>query len=364
MIVKSNNIPKRDAIAAGRYVLRKGDNELPPKVIIGDPHEQAYDAQALAEAADVKYSLRHVQINPTITLTELQIKAAIEKYIDTLDIDTEQHDISATIHTKQRSDDSKGGHHIHLLITHCSHTNLKTLNSSYTRMKNERVARELEIMFAAYGEEQVRGRWGKRVIHAIENDQTPGNELANIEMVSKLKAAGIHEGDIGRSSYRPGVAQRELKRGLNLPRFEQKLKAIFARNIGHRAALKQALDLCDVFNIVMMMGNKKGFIVFKHKDKIISSLDRLSKIPREQMKEIAADIIAANGATRIITNSVIEALPITERDITHDIEQEETTTYSDPSTWVTGVTMQDYLSNLNDEYGIEDDDVSDDPSLD
>ena len=81
-------------------MLRKGDNELQGVMRI----RMSSLTHGRWLSGDVKYSLRHVQINPTITLTELQIKAAIEKYIDVLDIDTEQHDISATIHTKQRSD--------------------------------------------------------------------------------------------------------------------------------------------------------------------------------------------------------------------------------------------------------------------
>lgn len=310
MIIKSNNMPTGDCINLGNYVLRQGENEALPVVLFGDPHAQAYDATALASAAMVKYGMRHVQISPSKILDKEQLMLCVQRYLEVHEID-EGHEYSVTLHTKQRADEADS-HHLHLLITQCHSDTLKTLNTSYTKMKNERLSRELEVRF---GENQVRGRWGKAAMKYISDDQTLG-ELERAEIVSKMRESGLHSGDIGMTQYRSSVAQRAKRkdRNFSLPVFALAIKRIITDTNQPKSRRQRLLDafyICSQMNVKMKFGRKPGYLLFEHEGDILSSLNRVAKISVAEMGAYVRMLQSVSGEGQTtITKTMIEKLPL------------------------------------------------------
>ncbi len=173
MIIKTSRVPTGHTNKIAKYVAAKGENER-VDWLCGHPD----DIQIMGEISKLSgkaFSVRHVVLAPQVRLDHTQLAQVIKAYCQEYRVpDSSVRRLCLIRHVKPRASTECTNVHWHLAIPETDPLSLRVLNSSFTRIRDEKLSRMSELML---GHPIVPGRFTKQVFEALKKEQ-PNLDLA------------------------------------------------------------------------------------------------------------------------------------------------------------------------------------------
>lgn len=166
MIVKSSRIPAGRTRVIARYLAAEADNER-----IRWRRGSEEDVETLgrmAVATGKPFGVRHIVISPEVDLVGRQLAEvlqAIQWEYKVSDIALSQSCIVE--HTKLRARQGRAVAHFHLALSELDLLTGRVMDSRFTRVRDEKIARFLELKF---GHPPTPGRFNGQVLRALQHD--------------------------------------------------------------------------------------------------------------------------------------------------------------------------------------------------
>lgn len=192
MIIKSSRIPVGRARAMAAYLTDHGDNEA-VKWRRGRPEDINWMSLA-AETSGQVFAVRHVIIAPEFELSSTDLRhavLAITREYRLSDLSLSQ--VCVVEHLKARSGLETGAAHFHLALPEYDLDTNRVLDSRFTRMRDEKLARMLELQL---GHSAGVGRFNREIYRVLKQDHA-GIDLAPFQnaLEHASAAAGHSEKD-------------------------------------------------------------------------------------------------------------------------------------------------------------------------
>lgn len=269
MIIKQTRIRTGGTSTALDYIQAMGENE-DVELLYGDPSSLARFVNTMSSMNNHAFVLRHFIISPEQELNDVQIERCIEAIQD--EFDTGDRPYVVARHKKIRADENDASH-IHIMMAE-SNTSGRVLTNKNNYKRNEKICRNLELEF---GLKIVQGRHNKFAVMNTEDKDAQ----------SALTDSGIMDGDLPMAAYTNAMRAKARKCNLDLPSFHLALKAVKSINIDNpreRAEfiVKKLLDA----DVSIKEGKKKGVLVLFKDDVELGSLERLSKLSKNEISDI------------------------------------------------------------------------------
>lgn len=173
MIIKTSRVPTGHTNKIAKYLAAKGENER-VDWLCGHPD----DIQIMGEISKLSgkaFSARHVVLAPQVRLDHTQLAQVIKAYCQEYRVpNSSVRRLCLIRHMKPRASTECTNVHWHLAIPETDPLSLRVLNSSFTRIRDEKLSRMSELML---GHPIVPGRFTKQVLEALKKEQ-PNLDLA------------------------------------------------------------------------------------------------------------------------------------------------------------------------------------------
>jgi hypothetical protein len=166
VIIKSSRIPADRNRVIARYFAAEADNES-----IRWRRGSAEDVEALggmAGATGRPFGVRHIVVAPEVDLVGRQLietLRAIQTEYGVSDIALSQSCIVE--HTKLKAGQGRAVPHFHLAFPELDLLTYRVMDSRFTRMRDEKIARLLELRF---GHPPIPGRFNAQVLEALHQE--------------------------------------------------------------------------------------------------------------------------------------------------------------------------------------------------
>jgi hypothetical protein len=203
---------------------------------------------ALGHSRGIKKSLIHMMVSPSIALTADQERATIEKVRAIYNIPAD-HPVVVVQHTKPGAYDRPA--HYHLVFPRVDQHTGRCISDKFSRVKNERISRELEIDF---DHPQVVGKFNKSIHRALETERPDIAERVdpNARPPNKAAAQGVDE------------KQHAASKGADIAAFDREVLDAWTRGKGNAIVIAKALaaksiSLAEGDKTVMVVDQVTGF---------------------------------------------------------------------------------------------------------
>lgn len=266
---------ERDKIRLSAH-LAKTENEEAILAVVGNciaatisESIQIMEIYRDASKSGAKAALHHVTINPAKDIPREKLVEAAQRV--RLELDRENcRPFAIVIHRKERAEPNGGSReHAHLVLGAVDAVG-KSLDDSWTKVRTERVARELEYDF---GENPLLGRHHKSVLNALCRSRPE-------VYVWLLDAFGPNP-EKPQSAISPAARNLARSQNLNLPKAKAKVRAIWesSHSFGEfQAGLQQS-------GLRIVAGDKPGvWVILDQKHRLVGAANRILKIRRAQFK--------------------------------------------------------------------------------
>jgi hypothetical protein len=252
--------------------LAKTENEIAILAEIGnliaDNLSEAIEVmEVYRSASPANTALHHITINPARDLKRERLIEAVHRVRLELDPDGER-PFAIVIHQKKRAEVGGSKEHAHLILAGVDARG-KALDDGWTKVRTERVARELEYDL---GERALLGRHHRAVLRALSKTRP--------EVYLWLLDAFGADPEKPQSAISPSA--RDLARGqnLNLPKAKANVRSVWqtANTFDEfRAGLNRVGLRIDP-------GKKPGvFIIVDSKERFIGAADRILRVGRRDL---------------------------------------------------------------------------------
>jgi len=250
MIIKSTRVQTKSGVYnLSNHLLNKRHENEEIRLLEGSEADfETFHKEAILDGS--KYAFRHFSINPGCDWTYEQQLKAVDKIKQ--EYQAESHPHLLVRHSKKLCDGTKN-EHLHLVLP--ERFNGRTLSSSWSYARNEKISRECEFEF---GHEIVVGKHNKSSAYFVSN-----KNLKNILLENSIK-------QMPKASFSSIEHQKAKRQGLDLPKTKKLIKELHAQSDGFgafHAALKE-------HGFVIGSG-KKTAIVENLEGEFIGSLNRL-----------------------------------------------------------------------------------------
>ncbi|MBL3705574.1 hypothetical protein GI582_23000 [Sulfitobacter sp. BDSS02] len=168
MIIKSSRIPTTRTRAIARYLDAKGDNET-----ITWLRGSAADIKMMGLAAGIAgrvYAVRHIILSPERELKPSGLKfflAALQREYGVSDLSFSQACVVG--HQKRRAGEGRGATHFHIALPEFDLETSRVMDSRFTRMRDEKLARSLELRLH---HPSCVGRFNREVWHQLHREDS------------------------------------------------------------------------------------------------------------------------------------------------------------------------------------------------
>ncbi len=167
MIIKTSRIPTGHTNKIAQYLAAKGENER-VYWLCGHPD----DIQVMGEISKLAgkaFSVRHVVLAPQVRLDHTQLAQVIKAYCQEYRVPNFSiRRLCLIKHMKPRASMECTNVHWHLAIPETDPLSLRVLNSSFTRIRDEKLSRITELML---GHPIVPGRFTKQVFQVLKKER-------------------------------------------------------------------------------------------------------------------------------------------------------------------------------------------------
>ncbi|MDO6481875.1 hypothetical protein [Shimia thalassica] len=187
MIIKSSRILAHHGSKIAHYFGDQGENELV--------------SWALGDAADIElmsliarysgklFGVRHIVIAPESDVPFSAVQTVVGEIFEEYEVSNLcRNQACLVMHQKTRSGAGGSDKHFHLAIPEFDPVSRRVLSSRYTKMRDEKLARILELKL---GHRPIVGRHNRLVLEAIEREDP---DLDSQPFVDALKSAALDQG--------------------------------------------------------------------------------------------------------------------------------------------------------------------------
>ncbi len=166
MIIKSSRIPATRTKAITEYLTRPGDNEA-----VAWRRGSASDIEWMglaAQTAGQVFAVRHVIIAPEVAMSSEDLRAAVQAVGYEYEVSNLALSQACIVeHVKERAGQGGRAAHFHVALPELDLATGRVMNSRYTRLRDEKLARMLELRL---GHPCRTGRFNREVYRALERD--------------------------------------------------------------------------------------------------------------------------------------------------------------------------------------------------
>ncbi|QND71951.1 hypothetical protein HB776_12460 [Tardiphaga robiniae] len=219
-----------------------------------------------ASASRAGAALHHVTINPAKNISREQLVQAVHKIRLELDPDGTR-PFAIVIHRKKRSEAGGADEHAHLVLGAVDAIG-KSLDDGWTKIRTERVARELEYEL---GEPALCGRHHRAVLKALYGKRPD-------VYLWLLNALGP-DPEKPQSAISPAARNRARGQNLNLPKAKASVRAIWQKSENvdsFRNGLSQ-------IGLRIVAGERSNvFVIVDEKGRLIGAANRILQTRREK----------------------------------------------------------------------------------
>ncbi|GAL96145.1 hypothetical protein APA32_01710 [Acetobacter tropicalis] len=252
-----------------RHVFHGSDNEN-IEVLQGSEFDVRSEL-GRAKAVGSQYAVRHVKISSYEDMTDQQALEVVRMYANEFRTDP----ATATIvkHTKQRADRKASHQHYHAYFPEVM-SNGKILDSSFSKIREEKIARIAEIDF---GHAPVVGKHNASVIKDLEKS----GQKSYADTIRK-NTPSLDPKEAPDSSYSEKQFRRSKVRGINLNEVRQTLKdlRISSESFG------QMIEQLDDMGLHIKKGDKANtYIIVTHDKHILGSANRLFNMKKQEFSQ-------------------------------------------------------------------------------
>lgn len=256
--------------ATCRHVFYGSDNE---KITVLQGSE--FDVRAeLGRARSVgsQYAVRHIKASSYEDMTDEQLFSLVKKYAREFKADPS----SATIvrHDKPRADGKASGHHYHVYFPEVL-ANGKIMDSSFSKIREEKIARIAEIDF---GHKPVLGKHNASVIKDLE--KSGQKYYADI---IRRNTPSLDPKDAPNASYSDKQFRRAKISGIALNEVRQTLKELRISS----ESFGQMIESLDAHNLEIRKGDKPNTYIIVNNDNgtVLGSANRLFNMKKTDFNQ-------------------------------------------------------------------------------
>lgn len=284
MIIKQTRIPVGDARNLVGYLSSAGENEHVEAIT--DNLDVIEANEFIAAAWGRTYGTRHVIVSPSKRLSEAELGFVIQTFVDEFQVPQDGIDrLAVVLHEKQRSDDNDGARfHYHIAFPEVDPEDGKVLSSSFTKMRNEKIARLCELRL---GHDVVPGKFNKEVYEALQGykvDLQPFEDALR----AACRAEGIPEARWLDYRARAAFSENQIHAAERIAAELGETRFTSPQVVRqHIRDLMTSKDLSGVLDELLEQGfsvepgRKSGTWILSKDDIEFGSLDRLMKLKRE-----------------------------------------------------------------------------------
>lgn len=272
MIVKSARMKtsSQGISATCRHVFHGSDNE---KITVLQGSE--FDVKAelgRAKAVGSQYAVRHIKASSYEDMTDEQLFSLVKKYAREFKADPS----SATIvrHDKPRADGKASTHHYHIYFPEVL-ANGKIMDSSFSKIREEKIARTAEIDF---GHKPVLGKHNASVIKDLEKS----GQKYYAEII-RQNTPSLDPKDAPDASYSEKQFRRAKISGIALNEVRQILKELRINS----ESFGQMVESLNAHNLEIRKGDKaKTYIIVNNENGyILGSANRLFQMKKSDFNQ-------------------------------------------------------------------------------
>lgn len=290
MIIKQTRVVTGDASKLAKYLSSEGENENVE--FLSGWLEGIGTNDAIAALWGRTYSCRHFIIAPSQKLLEAELAEVIGAILTEFEAPPRTIDIiNVVLHEKKRSDNNDGARfHYHVVVPEVEPYKGRVLSSSFTKMRNEKLARLLELKL---GHDVVPGKFNREVYEALRSykvDLQPYEDALR----ASCRAEGMNEARWldyrARAAFSEGQihAAERTSRERGETRFTSpQVVRQHIRDLMTTKDLSGVLDELTEQGFSIEPGRKSGTWILSKDDIEFGSLDRLTKLKKEVVNEEA-----------------------------------------------------------------------------
>lgn len=222
-----------------------------------------------AKAVGSQYAVRHVKISSYEDMTDNQALDVVRMYAHEFKADPK----TATIirHDKQRADNKASSHHYHVYFPEVL-ANGKIMDSSFSKIREEKIARIAEIDF---GHVHVVGKHNLSVINDLER---PGRK--SYADTIRRNTPSLDPKNTPDASYSERQFRRAKANGINLNEIRQTLKDLRVTS----ETFGQMIEGLD--NLKIRKGDKEDtYIIVNHDNQFLGSAHRLFDMKKSDFNQ-------------------------------------------------------------------------------
>ena len=263
MIIKSTRVKVGGATKLGAHLMKRDENEA--IVILSGDTQMLLDGDALAQGFSRSYGNRHFIISPDQPLSQEQLKQTLKRIQSEFGINPEDGEFLVQ-HQKKRADGTSVAHY-HYCVSETRNDG-KALDSSWTKIRQERISRELEF---AFDHKITHGRFSKLIIR---------NAAMNRQMDFAKKLYATFPEERPRESFSAKKHQEAKRLGIDLPRSRQIVADVWAHCEdweSFRAALNE--------HSLLVEQGRRTWIIKDDVGNEIGSLARLTKAKNSSIEQ-------------------------------------------------------------------------------
>lgn len=241
-----------------------------------------------ARAVGSRYAVRHVKISSYEDMTDAQAIDVVRMYASEFKTDPE----TATIvkHTKQRADNKASSHHYHVYFPEVMQ-NGRILDSSFSKIREEKVARIAEIDF---NHKPVQGKHNLSVIKDLERS----GRKHYADRIRK-NTPSLNPKESPDSSYSEKQFRRAKTNNINLNEIRQSLKDLRISS----GSFGQMIEGLDNLNLKITKGDKENtYIIVNHDNHILGSANRLFNMKKSDFNQQYHDYEVSLRSVQSVTS--------------------------------------------------------------
>ncbi|MEJ5154548.1 hypothetical protein WH240_04970 [Gluconobacter wancherniae] len=272
MIVKSARMKTsaQGISSTCRHVFHGSDNE---KITVLQGSE--FDVKAelgRAKAVGSQYAVRHIKVSSYEDMADEQLFKLVKKYAREFKADPSK----ATIvrHDKARADGKASSHHYHIYFPEVLQ-NGKIMDSSFSKIREEKIARIAEIDF---GHKPVVGKHNASVIKDLEKS----GQKYYADIITQ-NTPSLDPKDAPDSSYSDKQFRRAKISGVALNEVRQTLKELRINS----ESFGQMIEGLDAHNLEIRQGDKANtYIIVSHENgNVLGSANRLFNMKKADFNQ-------------------------------------------------------------------------------
>ncbi|WP_414146000.1 relaxase/mobilization nuclease domain-containing protein [Acetobacter oryzifermentans] len=253
-----------------RHVFHGSDNE---KIDVLQGSE--FDVKSelgRAKAVGSQYAVRHIKISSYEDMTDEQAFELVKNYAREFKTDAS----TATIvkHTKQRADGKASNQHYHVYYPEVMQ-NGKILDSSFSKIREEKIARIAEIDF---NHKPVQGKHNASVIKDLEKS----GQKYYADIIRK-NTPSLNPKDAPDSAYSDKQFRRAKINGIQLNEVRQTIKDLRISSESFSQMIEQMLDV----GLDIKKGDKENtYIIVNNENQVLGSANRLLSMKKQDFNNM------------------------------------------------------------------------------